>query len=147
MFLGQIDCEDKRLKLCSYFSADSTNAAAAVAQAAINKSLAAKGTPQQKKVSLHTMKNRNTFCCLSFALINGGFIDFVQGQSKEPPQAPTQEQIAAQDYPTYRMYSTKFDIFSKNCIGVLHNLEPMSSLNGDLGVEVVPKKNPLTFCL
>lgn len=51
---------------------DSTNAAAAVAQAAINKSLAAKATPQQKK-----------------------------GQTKEPPQAPTQEQIAAQDYPTY----------------------------------------------
>lgn len=71
----------------------------------------------------------------------------VQGQTKEPPQAPTQEQIAAQDYPTYRMYSTKFDIFSKNCIGVLHNLEPMSSLNGDLGVEVVPKKYPHTFCL
>lgn len=71
----------------------------------------------------------------------------VQGQSKEPPQVPTQEQIAAQDYPTYRMYSVEFGNISKNTIDVLHNLEPMSSLNGDLGVEVVPKKNPHTFCL
>lgn len=71
----------------------------------------------------------------------------VQGQSKEPPQAPTQEQIAAQDYPTYRMYSVEFGNISKNTIDVLHNLEPMSSLNGDLGVEVVPNKNPHTFCL
>lgn len=51
---------------------DSTNAAAAVAQAAINKKLAAKNSTPQKK-----------------------------GQNKEPPQVPTQEQIASQDYPKY----------------------------------------------
>lgn len=45
------------------------------------------------------------------------------------------------------MYFIKFDIFLKNCIGVLYNLEFMFSFNGDLGVEVVLKKYLYIFCL
>ena len=38
----------------------------------------------------------------------------MQGQNKEPPQVPTQEQIASQDYPKYREY-TKLYSYLKYC--------------------------------